>query len=266
MQELFLRAVSGLVIVAVIIGSIYFGGWIWFIVASGLGLLSLSEYYRMLIKRMRLSRGVGYICALAILFSSSEGVRPVSIVMIMSLCVYVIFMIEMFRRQLYNKSDAVMNVGGIISGVLFIIVPWTCIILLRSFPTGSLILVTLFACTWTCDVMAYITGRIIGHTLLCENVSAKKTWEGFAGGATGSLLMSALMIYFLKQPPFPLIVIGFICGFAGQLGDLTESIIKREFGEKDSGQLIPGHGGVFDRFDSILLNGLLTYLLYSMFL
>ena len=70
----------------------------------------------------------------------------------------------------------------------------------------------------------------------------------------------------MEQPPYPLFIIGVICGIAGQLGDLAESLVKRELGEKDSGALIPGHGGVLDRFDSILLNGLLTYLVFGLLL
>ncbi len=79
----------------------------------------------------------------------------------------------------------------------------------------------------------------------------------------GSMLTNAMVIYFLEQPPYPLFVIGMICAIAGQMGDLAESLLKRELGEKDSGQLIPGHGGVLDRFDSILINGLLTYLIFG---
>ena len=264
-SELKLRILSGVVIIAGIITGIYVGGWAWNIVTALLSLISLSEYYKMLAKRreIRLSRGIGYICSLAVLLSSAEGVRPVSIVLTLSLSTYAIFMIEMMRRQDEGKSFAIQNVGGTMSGVLFIVVPWTCILLLRAFPTGTLILVMLFACTWACDVTAYIVGKKWGRALLCENISPGKTWEGFIGGAMGSILMSAVLIYVLEQPPYPLFIIGIICGTAGQFGDLAESIIKREMDVKDSGNLIPGHGGVLDRFDSILINGLLTYLMFG---
>ncbi len=264
-REFQLRAISGVVIIAGIIGGIYLGGWTWNIVASVLALLSLAEYYKMLGRRkdFKLSRGIGYICSLAVLLSSAEGVRPVSIVLTLSLSTYAIFMIEMIRRQVHGESFAIKNIGGTMSGVLFIIVPWTCIVLLRAFPTGTLILVMLFACTWGCDVMAYLVGKRWGRALLCEYISPGKTWEGFIGGAMGSILTSAVVIYVLEQPPYPLFLIGVICGIAGQFGDLAESIVKREMDVKDSGSLIPGHGGVLDRFDSILINGLLTYLIFG---
>ncbi|MDR3264900.1 MAG: phosphatidate cytidylyltransferase [Synergistaceae bacterium] len=267
-NNLISRTVSGLIVVLGILGGIYRGGWVWILVVAMLGLLSLAEYYRLLslLGQYRLSRGVGYISALAVILSSAEGVRPVSIALILALTVYAIFMIEMVRRQLWGVSFAIWNVGGTLSGLLFIIVPWTCMILLRDLPTGSLVLVSLFACTWSCDVTAYLVGVRWGKIKLCENISPKKTWEGFIGGVLGSVLMIAVIVFATEQPPFPLFLIGLICSFAGQLGDLAESLIKREAGAKDAGRLIPGHGGVLDRFDSILINGLLTYLIFGVLL
>ncbi|MBQ9565474.1 MAG: phosphatidate cytidylyltransferase [Synergistaceae bacterium] len=263
-RELPQRVISGLVIMGGIIGGIYAGGWVWVCITATLALISLAEYYRILARRVKLSKGIGYLCALAVIISSARWIRPVSIVLTLSLSVYAIFMIEMLRRQiLRGQSYAVDNVGGTLSGVLFIAVPWTCITLLRDLPTGTLILVSLFACTWGCDVMAFIVGKLWGSEKLCEYISPNKTVQGFIGGAVGSMFVNSALIYFLRQPPYPLFIIGVICGIAGQFGDLAESLVKRELGVKDSGRLIPGHGGALDRFDSILLNGLLTYLVFG---
>ncbi|MCR5347929.1 MAG: phosphatidate cytidylyltransferase [Fretibacterium sp.] len=265
--EFLLRTVSGAFIVGGIVGGIYFGGWVWFGVASVLALLSLAEFYRLMGRYVKLSRGIGYLCSLAVLISSVEGMlRPVTVVLTLVLSGYAILMIEMWRRQLTGQSDGARNVGGTLSGVLLIVVPWMCMIVLRYFPTGTLILVTVFVCTWGCDVMAYLVGRRWGRNRLCDQISPMKTWEGFIGGAVGSMFVNAAVIYFLEQPPYPLFIIGLICGVAGQFGDLAESLLKRELGVKDSGHLIPGHGGVLDRFDSILLNGLLTYLVFEVIL
>ncbi len=134
-------------------------------------------------------------------------------------------------------------------------------IMLRDYIVGREMLTTLFMCTWACDVGAYIGGKLFGTVKLCPNVSPGKTVQGFAAGIIGSLLVNAICIYAFSLPTYPLILIGFICGIFGQIGDLAESLIKREAKQKDSGKLIPGHGGMLDRFDSILFNGLLTYLL-----
>jgi len=265
-QNLVLRSLSGAVVVSGILVGIFQGSWMWLTVVSVLAILSLAEYYRLVSTQFKLSRGIGYLSAMAVIFSSAEGIRPVSIAMILSLTAYAILMVEIVRRQTCGASFAILNTGGVLSGILFIIVPWTCLILLRNMPTGRLFLVSLFACTWSCDVVAFLVGSKWGRIRLCEKISPQKTWEGFIGGALGSILMIALIVFFQEQPPFPLFLIGLICAFAGQFGDLAESLIKRETGVKDTGNLIPGHGGVLDRFDSILINGLLTYLVFGVFL
>ena len=265
-RNLVLRTVSGAVLVFGTLISIHQGGWVWITVVLILALLSLAEYYRLLATQIKLSRGIGYLAALAVILSSAEGVRPVSIVMILSLTTYAILMVEIVRRQTLRISFAISSMGGTLSGVLFIIVPWTCLILLRNIPTGRLILIALFACTWSCDVVAFLVGTKWGRMRLCEKISPRKTWEGFIGGALGSVLMISLIIFFQEQPPLPLFLIGLICAFAGQMGDLAASLIKRETGVKDTGNVIPGHGGVLDRFDSILINSLLTYLVFGIIL
>ena len=113
---------------------------------------------------------------------------------------------------------------------------------------------------------AYLIGSRWGKNRLCVNISPNKTWEGFAGGFSASLLASVLLALLIDIPPMPFLYVGVICGFAGQLGDLAESVIKRESWVKDSGGLIPGHGGVLDRFDSTLINGLLVYILFGVIL
>ena len=191
-----------------------------------------------------------------------ENPQPIVLAMILSVCVCGVFVVEIFRRQLTGcESYAVQNAGAVISGVLYITVPWTCMIMLRNYIVGREMLTTLFMCTWACDVGAYIGGKLFGTVKLCPNVSPGKTVQGFAAGIIGSLLVNAMCIYYFSLPTYPLILIGFICGIFGQIGDLAESLIKREAKQKDSGNLIPGHGGMLDRFDSILFNGLLTYLL-----
>lgn len=106
---------------------------------------------------------------------------------------------------------------------------------------------------WTCDSMAYLVGRKIGKTKLFERVSPKKTWEGIYGAIVGTLLVSILLypLFHLYTYSFWLILAVLVVLF-GTLGDLIQSHIKRQFGVKDSGNLMPGHGGFWDRFDSFV--------------
>lgn len=262
-RELRLRSLSSIGIVAVIIGAIYYGSYAWAVVASAISLVSLSEYYHLIGKRKgyKISPGVGYIFSVIILFvSSQENPQHIILTMLLALCVSCVFTVEVFKRQISKgESSAITISGGVISGILYVTVPWACMIMLRDYIVGREMLITIFVCTWGCDVFAYLGGKMFGSVKLCEYVSPGKTIQGFVAGVIGSLLVNAGAIYFFKLPTYPTILIGFICGFAGQIGDLAESLIKREAGEKDSGHVIPGHGGMLDRFDSILFNGLLTY-------
>lgn len=269
-RELRLRTLSSIGIVVVILWGISEGGYIWAFIAGIIALMSLGEYYRLVGKHkgVRISPGVGYIFSLAFMIAAiQENPQPIVLGMILALCVCTVFVVEVFRRQMTaGTSYAVFNSGAVVSGVLYIVVPWTCMVMLRNYAFGKQILDTLFVCTWGCDVGAYIGGKMFGTTKLCEHVSPGKTVQGFIAGIIGSLIVNAIAIYFFALPAYPLMFIGFICGIFGQVGDLAESLIKREAGEKDSGSLIPGHGGMLDRFDSILFNGLLTYLVLRVIL
>lgn len=269
-RELRLRTLSSVGIVVVILWGISEGGYIWTIIAGIIALLSLGEYYRLVAKHKgtRISPGIGYIFSIIFMMAAiRENPQPIVLGMILALCVCAVFVIEVFRRQMTaGTSYAVSNAGAVVSGVLYITVPWTCMVMLRSYAFGKQLLNMLFLCTWACDVGAYIGGKMFGTVKLCEHVSPGKTVQGFIAGIIGSLIVNAIAIYFFSLPAYPLIFIGFICGIFGQIGDLAESLIKREAGEKDSGSLIPGHGGMLDRFDSILFNGLLTYLLLRVIL
>ncbi len=119
---------------------------------------------------------------------------------------------------------------------------------------GTAWVVLAFVVTWANDTFAYFTGMLFGKHRLYEKVSPKKTWEGFAGGAAGSLA-GALVIRSTMLPELPVaeaVLLGAGAAVLGPLGDFTESLLKRAAGVKDSGKLIPGHGGLLDRIDALL--------------
>jgi phosphatidate cytidylyltransferase len=113
----------------------------------------------------------------------------------------------------------------------------------------------LFACgiTWAGDTVAYLVGRAFGKHLLAPKLSPKKTWEGSVGGMVGSLAVAFAFSYWIKIPLGHLLAMGAIGNVAGQMGDLLESAYKRSAGVKDSGGLLPGHGGILDRIDALIL-------------
>ncbi|MGI6784462.1 MAG: phosphatidate cytidylyltransferase [Aminivibrio sp.] len=265
-KELAVRGASGAGVVAAVLAALYAGGRVWTALVSVIALVSLGEFYGMLSKKFKVSKGIGFLTALLILITASEGIHPVSLVITLSISAFLVLFVEIIRRQVRGESFAIWNMGGVLAGILYIVIPWTFMILLRRLPSGAIMLFAMFLCTWSCDVAAYLVGSKWGRNKLCENISPKKTWEGFLGGASAALLAGGGFAAALNASPLPFIYVGLICGIAGQIGDLAESVIKRETGVKDSGSIIPGHGGALDRFDSVLVSGLLIYVLFGVIL
>ena len=139
------------------------------------------------------------------------------------------------------------------------------LVLLMALPQGRSWLLLLTAITAASDTAAFYTGSKFGRHKLCPAISPGKTWEGFAGGLVGSLGAALLVRHFFlpEQGLVWICLIVLLLGCLGAAGDLSESVIKRAFGAKDSGSLLPGHGGLLDRIDSLLLTApVLYYLLY----
>lgn len=125
---------------------------------------------------------------------------------------------------------------------------------LRLLPDGFSYLLLVVVSTWTTDTFAYFTGMNFGRRKLAPALSPKKSIEGAVGGVVGSIAASVLLGHFAGQlAVYHYVILGLLIGTIGQVGDLVESAFKRMAGVKDSGDLIPGHGGILDRFDSLLM-------------
>ena len=123
----------------------------------------------------------------------------------------------------------------------------------------------IFLAAFGSDIFAYFTGKLLGKHKLCPSVSPNKTVEGSIGGVLGSLVLCSLFGYFFLNDGFLLcIVIGILGGAISQLGDLSASVIKRKIGIKDWGSLIPGHGGILDRIDSVLFTAPLVFYILTL--
>jgi phosphatidate cytidylyltransferase len=138
---------------------------------------------------------------------------------------------------------------------------------IRSLPQGLTVTLLAFACIWAADIGAYIFGKLFGKTRLTD-ISPKKTVEGAVFGVLGSVLVATLGSWGLGWAGAPLsgMALGLLIGIASLLGDLTESMMKRDAGVKDSGQLIPGHGGILDRTDSYVFIAPLVYYFVTLLL
>lgn len=129
------------------------------------------------------------------------------------------------------------------------------------------IMIGLFVIIWASDAGAYIFGRMLGKHKLIPKISPNKTWEGAIGGTLFAILIStAFFSFFDYFSILNIVAMTLVTVIAGTFGDLTESMIKRFFDVKDSGKIMPGHGGLFDRFDSLLFAAPIYYIFISLFL
>ncbi len=155
--------------------------------------------------------------------------------------------------------------------LLYISVSFTALVLVRYITNGVYMFALVFVASWVCDMFAYFVGRAIGKHKLIEEISPKKTVEGSVGGIVCTTLAFALygLIITLFDGPEPnylvLLILGFVLSIIAQFGDLICSLIKREHGIKDYGNIFPGHGGVLDRFDSVLAVAPILYIFCVLF-
>jgi phosphatidate cytidylyltransferase len=174
-----------------------------------------------------------------------------------ALAVSFMLLVEVFRRE----RQPLLDLGASTLFVVYVCLPLALWFVLdhgrggsRFAPAGAL--VSLWLATWLCDTAAYFVGIAVGRHKLYVAASPNKTTEGFAGGVVGALAAPLLMsaLGWAKPTTLDVLALGGIVGLVGQTGDLLESLIKREAQIKDSSSLLPGHGGVLDRFDSLLLS------------
>ncbi|MCX8477560.1 MAG: phosphatidate cytidylyltransferase [Sphingomonas sp.] len=146
---------------------------------------------------------------------------------------------------------AVTRSGRLASGVLYVGLPVLALLTLRmEEPHGLLYTFWAMALVWACDSGAYFAGRAIGGPKLAPQISPNKTWAGFIGGVAAAGIFAALLVWL--GLPVPLAIATPVLAMLAQLGDLYESHLKREAGVKDSGNLLPGHGGIMDRLDGLV--------------
>lgn len=261
-RNLMRRAATGLVFVAVLVGSVWFGPYTFAGLFFIISLLGLGEFYSLAAKGgvfparpWGLLAGAGvYILNVAVFTGLSS-----SRILTLQLPLFILlFIVELFRKKIPSTANAMFAAGGI----FYIVLGLVCFVATGfisgeynyQLPLGFLVLL------WFSDTGAYLIGSVFGRHRMLERISPKKTWEGFFGGLLVSLSVAAQLDRFfplmnsLQWMGLALVIVIF-----GTLGDFVESMFKRNVDVKDSGNLLPGHGGLLDRFDSLLLAGPFGY-------
>ena len=263
------RAITGFVFVLVMLAAFFFGPYLFIGFFSLLGLLCLAEFYGLIkttgIHPQQINGLVlgGIICAAATSFWLDASFTRYFSALI------VLFGVLIFYAELYRKSNKPFpQIAFTFLGVVYTLLPFVFFMamafLQKTFdyhlPLGFVLLL------WTNDTFAYLSGRQFGKNKLFERHSPKKTWEGFVGGIIASVIVAfVLSSYFQQVSTFHWIIVSLIISIFGTMSDLVESMLKRSINVKDSGSVLPGHGGLLDRFDGLLLAAPLVFIYLYLF-
>lgn len=260
---LLVRALSGIVLVAVMLAVMFLGGPWWHGFAAVAAMGALREFYSMVPEISLPGKLIGLIGAFLVLVMP-DCILQLGVVATFGIICFAVYFSELMYRQKNGESNSLSVVGPVVSGIIYTVVPWLCLVRLRTLPDpmGLPAVLSIFLCTWSCDVMAFLVGSKWGTVHICPHVSPNKSIEGFIGGFVASVLCGGVCALVFRFSPLAFILVGAACGSFGQLGDLVESMIKREHGVKDSGHILPGHGGFLDRFDSVLINALCAWIIW----
>jgi len=164
-------------------------------------------------------------------------------------------------------KDSLSALGADSAAMLLVVFPLSFLVPLQAArPLGPRMVLFLLALLWVGDSLAYFTGRAFGRHKMAPELSPGKTWEGAVANLLGSVAVGIVATRWIPLPPFHLCGMAALANFSGQLGDLTESAYKRAAGAKDSGALLPGHGGMLDRVDSLIFAAPVVWYYFRMLL
>lgn len=281
MNELSKRIIVGVIGIPLAILIIYLGSYYFFIAILLISILGLWEFYKLVEAKgfspMKYS-GILSLIILEITFylmyidnSFLSSIKYISYFIFEIIIISLFLMIlNLFR----NKGNSIINLSTTLSGLAIIIIPFLSLIAIRNgnfdlYDNGlAYLIMVYFASIWICDSAAYFIGRKWGKHKIATKVSPKKSWEGAIAGLAGAVLTFMIFSVLLIWPLSTIesLIFGLTIGILGQVGDFFESSLKRDAEVKDSSSLLSAHGGVLDRFDSIMFTAPAILLLIILFL
>ena len=239
------RIATGIVLIAVALAAVWQGGLVFAALVAAAVLLMFAEWAVMheISRRFRLA---GMAIIGAAIFYANAGAPDRALLLAGGGAVLLGVFARSFDRQ---------RAGWITAGILYCALPGIALIVLRGLPAGLELTGWTLAIVWATDILAYFAGRAIGGPKLAPGISPNKTWAGLAGGVAGAALTSYVVARYagISLALFGWsLAAGAVLAVVAQGGDLFESWMKRQAGVKDSGTLLPGHGGVLDRLDGLV--------------
>jgi phosphatidate cytidylyltransferase len=288
------RIVSGIVAIVVAIGMIILGGWYFTLGFCIIVYLGLLEYFQ-LVRAKGIMPAAKITIFVSLLLLITSTISPTLTDAVFPLAGTFICFYLLFQPKMATIADVAASILGLLYGGYLpsywvrlrvgldqvSLLPskaiaannlplkgyWPSSWDLGTLPAGLTATFLAFGCIWAADIGAYFFGKYFGKTRL-SSISPKKTVEGAVFGIAGSIVVAITGAWYLDWPSWQLsgVIFGTLVGIASLLGDLTESLMKRDAGVKDSGQLIPGHGGILDRTDSYIFTAPLVYYFLTLLL
>jgi len=250
------RVLSSIVLIPIVAAAVYSGG-LWFFALVILAAL-LATYEFLTIVRLKDYRPSGLLGLSLTVLLMASGLRPHA--PIASFALAAVSMLTLVWELLQGNTPGSLESWALtLAGPLYIGGLARHFVMLRALPDGMYWIGLAFLTTWACDSAAYFIGSWIGKHPFFQRISPRKTMEGAIAGLVAGTLVGALLGLMLHIPLYLGIPLGLLISLAATFGDLSESLIKRQVGVKDSSNLIPGHGGALDRIDSLLFTVTVVY-------
>ncbi len=256
------RLISGIVLMAITIALMVYGSYPLFWVIAAISVIGLFELYRAVGMEKTLPAVVGYISSIIIdILILDDAYSYLLMWFVLTLMVLMACYVIAYPK--YNSEQMTM----LFFGLIYVTVMLSFVFKVRFVANGILYVWLIFIGAWGSDTCAYCVGKLCGKHKLPSKLSPNKTIEGCAGGIVGAALIGFLfaLAFFTKNTEYwwKFAAIGGVSSVISQIGDLTASAIKRNHDIKDYGKLIPGHGGILDRFDSIIFIAPVVYYLVT---
>jgi phosphatidate cytidylyltransferase len=248
------RVIVGAVLGAGAVLVIVEGRWVYFVVLTLVALLAMNEFFR-LVRSYRPYALAGYV-TLGVMVYCAWFRSLTGVLACVGLAVLLTFVIAAAAGP---RAGVTGRMAVTILGTLYIGLGFGHLLLMRRLGEGMALVLAVVFGTWAGDTFAYFVGKYFGSTPMAPRLSPKKTWEGFAGGVLGTVLVVVFIGLYTVLTPSESLLIGLTIAVVGPIGDLFESLIKRDVDAKDAGHMLPGHGGVLDRFDALLFCAVAVY-------
>lgn len=257
------RLLSGIVLVALALILIITGGELLLVSAFVISCIGMYELYRVFQTEKSALAAIGYLAAAVYYCNLEWNFIPDILILFMAFIILLMF-VYVFAYPKYHSRQMM----AVFFGLFYVAVMLSYVYRIRELSRGLYLAFLVFLCSWGCDTCAYCVGMLIGRHKMSPKLSPKKSVEGAVGGVVGAALLTALYGYaFRAQMELDAAGIGILAAIAAvaalisMMGDLTASAIKRNYDIKDYGHLIPGHGGILDRFDSMIITAPIIFYL-----